>query len=96
MRASVTLAQKKKNRVEFIHEDVAGVITTEYESASIGGSSGIVFHAEITTKKGKTTADYLIREPDLIDFNDGHERMWLSEADIKKQLKKSTESYKWN
>ena len=88
MRTSVTLVKNKKNRVDFIHDDVAGTITTEYESSSLAGSTGIVFHAEISTKKGKTSADYLIREPDLIDFDEDHERFWLSEE--------KQEAYKWN
>lgn len=64
-RAAITLTKSKKTEMKFHHDDVYGIITTDYQLAQLAQTSGYVFDAEITTKEGSSTAKFLVRNSDL-------------------------------
>ena len=64
-RAAISLVKNKKTEMKFCHDDVYGVITTDYKMAQLADASGYVFEAEITTEKGASTAKYIVRNSDI-------------------------------
>jgi len=69
--------RKKRARVKGKGYD--GVLTTDLQSVSFVGTTGVIFNADIVTKRGRNEVKYIIREKDL----DGIEKMeWFGLADL--------------
>lgn len=66
------------------HDDVEGIVRTDFESTAIGGASGIVFHGDVVNSKGETRVVYLVRAEDLEGDEDG---VWIRLRRKKKRKK---------
>ena len=79
-RAALTLVKNKKSEIKFHHDDVYGIITTEFKMAQLADASGYVFDAEITTEKGSSVAKYIVRNSD-ISHGKSKKHFWVDQAD---------------
>lgn len=69
-RTACLMAKKGLDKRRIVHDDVEGVVTTEFEHACMGSFTGMVFDGDIATPKGTTAARFLVRYNDL----EGYER----------------------
>lgn len=66
-KAACKLSKTKKSEYKIVNDDVEGIVWTDFESVSFGGTAGYLFHADIETKAGKTNVVYLIKEESLVE-----------------------------
>jgi hypothetical protein len=50
---------------KIIHDDVMGVVTTNFDDGLMGSTCGIIFDANIDTPNGSTKVTYIVRTADL-------------------------------
>lgn len=46
-------------------DDCAGMVTTEYKSANMGGISGVVFHADLEMEERQGKVRFIVRPTDI-------------------------------
>lgn len=56
---------KKNDKFDFHLDYCEGTVYTKHEMVTAEGVSGILFHAEIYSKKGEIALDYLVRKQDI-------------------------------
>ena len=81
------------DRRKIVHDDCEGFVETDWESASLGDISGVVFKANIATSKGQTKAKFIVRVKDL----DGLENAeWYTYEELKELMRNRAKEYEWN
>jgi hypothetical protein len=63
--AAQKLTHGNKRRERIRGRDFEGVVTTRFQSASLGDLTGTVFNAEIEMGRRKVKASYLVRGADM-------------------------------
>lgn len=58
--AAYELHQDRKKRDKFKDEDIEGLITTEYKTATSPGFRGYIFQAEFEGEHGKASAKFVV------------------------------------
>lgn len=56
---------KEKYERKVFHDDVRGVVHTDFDFAMMGTVGGIIFEGEVETEKGNTTVKYIVNLYDL-------------------------------
>lgn len=65
--SALRLMNSKKNEIKLYHDDISGVVRTNFERSSMGGTYGYVFIADIVTIRGKSFATFLVSDADKSD-----------------------------
>ena len=56
---------KEKNEKKIYHDDVRGMVHTNFDYGSTSEVSGILFEADVETEKGDTHIKYVVRDHDV-------------------------------
>jgi len=79
MYAAMHMARDKIGRKSLKGENFEGEITTDFESADLGGIGGMRFSAKLETDVGERRVDFLVRTRDLEGIEKGH---WVSIVEL--------------
>lgn len=72
------MIKKQKSFCEMTHDDVKGVITSDFQSVAMGGMAGLYFEAEFECDRGECKATFMVREADVIELEKAKKgRPWL-------------------
>lgn len=78
--AAVYCVRKECNKRKVIHDDVEGLVQTDFETMIIGSVAGIIFNAEIDCINGSTKVTYIVSENDI---DDDEEYAWVKMSNVK-------------
>lgn len=94
-----------RNRRRVRGDGCEGVVTTEFQRASLSGLSGVQFRAELETDDGKLIVKYIVRDHDFEEMEKSECGAWIDPHDPPDDLeehirenpvRKAAQSYKWN
>lgn len=92
--AACDCVRDEKYEKKVVHDDVVGIVHTDFDYGITGDIGGIVFEAEIETEQGDSKTKYIVRRRDLEKAR--HQVIWekFNAEEFFEQMKKK--SYKNN
>lgn len=80
------------------HDDVSGIVHTDFKYGSVADVTGLVFGGDVDTPKGSTKIQFVVKTADLENVR--HHLKWekVSFDEFIEEMKNSrkSKSYEWN
>ncbi len=94
--AACDCVRDEKHEKKVYHDDVIGVVHTDFDFGMTGCIGGIVFEGEIETSDGDTKVKYLVQRHDLENARKHMEWTRMSFDEFVERMKEKRDSHKWN
>ena len=94
--AACDCVRDEKHQKKVYHDDVIGVVHTEFNYGMTGEIGGIVFEGEIETSEGETKVKYLVQRHDLENARKHMKWTKVSFEEFVDRMRGRDDSYRWN
>lgn len=86
--SAIKMVKDERDDFVVVHDDCQGILSTKWDTMTLGFISGFIFNASVNTEQGNTQVTFIVRTQDIesVNLSDGE---WFDRGEIEAMIEKA-------